>query len=717
VPYQDTLSGEWRTILEKYDPDFVVDMAEMSEDDKAWLQTMDWPTREWKRPFKDFSLEGVTIYSVLYDLVKDPKPENWGILMPRSIPGHYFLPLLMRYGRIDESNINAMLNDHMVHPLIRVSEFLNTLVFDFPETSIDFLFDDPTGPANNPISKNLWSPLRLTQLELPGPGHSKRFLDTDHPEFETEERRTARFILVTGAANSIQDGCLFWAIRAVRGFTDNPFPLWLPLDVLKSEKGLAKLVAKATQRTNRRVGYSDDLYVLSSTATSAEIESVLGNTVPYHFVDSNFADFVNGKDWQRGFQETFEIHFEQGKAHIPRAQVPFSKLFSNVDRMAQELEIPEVVLPRAYRSLGRNFWRVTNNGVSLLFWPRSTEAFSSLEVPSAWNAFEVALKQLGLLCEPSDKGRLGVGLLELVGSLQAFGVLASSKIFGVLAKMSEGEGRQYFRRALARIDDHLTEAQRNEFSSIENPASGSRTSFGFSDFVNALGRESAQKVLDWLVRRRIVFRGADLTCANCQLKRWYIIDDIGTEIRCQGCQQVSDAPLGAGQTAWRYRLNELFARSFDQGVLVHLLLAYHRSVEHQEKSFWDRPGAFAFYPGIVIKNSNGVLLGELDYVEIQSGKLMTGECKVSQVRFDSQERQKLKRISRSLGSSEQIFATLDSLSEETAQSIASDFATCVVYDSHRLMDRLPWQGEQLTPEEYLRAQTSGAQIQPEVLRP
>ena len=118
---------------------------------------------------------------------------------------------------------------------------------------------------------------------------------------------------MTGLANSVTDLCIYWAIRAVRSpDMTNPFPAWVPLDALRDSATWQLLKSGFDAPANQRLISRKHLYVLSSSCGRSEVEDALKDFGDYEFLDSNFADFINGKDWIRGFREEHVVHSSMG---------------------------------------------------------------------------------------------------------------------------------------------------------------------------------------------------------------------------------------------------------------------------------------------------------------------------------------------------------------------------------------------------------------------
>lgn len=123
-----------------------------------------------------------------------------------------------------------------------------------------------------------------------------------------------------------------------------------------------------------------------------------------------------------------------------------------------------------------------------------------------------------------------------------------------------------------------------------------------------------------------------LICPKCQLTKWYELDNINKTWRCDGCLNDQAIPLELNYVNWKYRINELYARGHDQGVITHLLSIY---AFHPPFTFGDTC-ILGYYPGVKItatsaevKQQTTIEQMELDLISIRDGRLIIGECKDS----------------------------------------------------------------------------------------
>jgi hypothetical protein len=206
---------------------------------------------------------------------------------------------------------------------------------------------------------------------------------------------------------------------------------------------------------------------------------------------------------------------------------------------------------------------------------------------------------------PTEKAAAALGQLELIGGTGNLKVLASSKVRELLRVLSRRRGEK-------------------------RPFLAERKTLKFEHFRTRWGREAARDVLLWLVKRRVVFRGAKLKCPRCRLSGWYAIDRVDEVWRCNGCQEDLPIPLEPDKTEWHYRISELYAHGHNQGTLTPLL-----TLHTMAEAWGGRPRGenLGFYPGVEIKAKKGARVPypkkEIDLVALRGRDLVLTECKES----------------------------------------------------------------------------------------
>lgn len=324
--------------------------------------------------------------------------------------------------------------------------------------------------------------------------------------------------------------------------------------------------------------------------------------------------------------EKLPAHFDHGRASIqpPRPEELKKNLAPEVDYMAYEVSVDGMWLPQGEvvaRNLG---WpdfhsrdNVSKRG-NLRYVKQFNKRFSEtdlleLRTPERWTLLRSVFEERGYDVAPTAKSRTARGQLALLGGVENLKIAASSKVHNLLKELSRGRGE----------DREYVYGRRTE---------------PLSRFVSAWGGEVGRDLLRWAIESRLLFRGADIKCPQCELSRWYEVDRIGETWRCDGCKEEMPIPLHLQVTSWRYRINELYAHGLDQGTLTPLLTLYAMHVAWGTSSIH---GDLGFYPCVELRAKDGVDVPfehkEIDLVAMRGGNLILAECKESALPFSEPE--------------------------------------------------------------------------------
>jgi hypothetical protein len=223
------------------------------------------------------------LYSVLGAVAEDLRPpESTSFVIvpedPRGIRG--YLPLLARYGTLNEEELKHVLESrapsyeyHLdLTKLVRIERV-------HPQRGSPHLFaGDLRGWVQEEQLEHVLTLQYLTLRGLRITGETRSEKDRGLRDVEDEYYAP---VVVTGSAyDSVEDFALYWNLRADHFFA-RPFPLWLPLDNLQDEYGLAD-VERALELANEdyvvpRVRMRDVRIVSASTGT-AELKERLRET-------------------------------------------------------------------------------------------------------------------------------------------------------------------------------------------------------------------------------------------------------------------------------------------------------------------------------------------------------------------------------------------------------------------------------------------------------
>lgn len=372
---------------------------------------------------------------------------------------------------------------------------------------------------------------------------------------------------------------------------------------------------------------------------------------------------------------------------LPRPDA-FDDFVPTLDRAVYEVGVDGVWLPKSKTLLRHGIYghmanRITSRGtLEYLLYGASRSSNSKLlniNLPDGWTILSSMLKDRGYESRPSAKSETALGQVSLLGGFPNLAITASSNVHHLLKDLSQRAAEE--RGFLAE-----------------------RKTLDYNSFVRHSGNEVAPSLLRWMIARRVLFRGTDISCPKCRLKRWYEVDRVGHSWRCDGCQEEQPVPLNLSSTGWKYRINELYASGYDQGTVTPLLVL-HRM--HQIWGSSSSRSGLAFYPGIEYEAKPGastpVERGEIDLVALREGHLILVECKESgEPLAESNEAEKLSKQLRDLV----LFAE-----HLKASRIVVATATSFPEDKEPLLDLVPsawvervewWDGDELLdPYPYL----------------
>lgn len=727
VPYvkERGITADWLRILDKSDPDNIVDAAGISERTAKRFQDRGQHIHRWDDPLKKPFVVGALQYSALlardYPGSRGTSPTT--ILVTPQLPAAdpLFYPALARYGQVNEGGVEETLRNHGLIPTTRYAQLVRVETVDLRESQRGAVLgeaDLPIDPSRGVPGAGLRQILSVAASTLLGPlpvhGPSYTFGEplAERPQFE--EAYVAQ-VVVTGEANAVEDLCLFWNLRGERLWArGEPFPIWVPLPLLAKEEGkeLIRIAAARWSAQGGRElgpGRSRGIHVVSASASKADISRALGSDIQISSIATrDLHRYFSGQCWV-GWEEEKEAVFREGAARVPYEPPQFLRLFARYDRIVHEFCARGVNIPQTH-SLSRRWLsmlRVSKDGLAGFYHASRPPQLAHMGLPDGWTLMEATFKDAGFEIATSDKGRLALGLIQLLGGLDGLAALASSQIYDILSRMSEITGRQAFQARLRELDtkregvEELIRLVESGLAQEEQP----RRHVGFGELRKALG-QYVQPAVRWLIDRRLIFRGAQLQCSVCQLTKWYPIARLGEEFTCDGCQRTTPIPLDLASTQWNYRVNELYAKAHDQGVIPHLLTTYASWDPYTSES---QPQTLGFHPGLVAKapddkvaKVSGFREMEIDFVELVGGKLIIGECRRDGGHFSDRDAERYASLGRALGCSRLVFSTLTDFSKSELVIALARRKFRGVVDTFTRRDLLDVRrGDRLEPEEYL----------------
>ena len=169
----------------------------------------------------------------------------------------------------------------------------------------------------------------------------------------------------------------------------------------------------------------------------------------------------------------------------------------------------------------------------------------------------------------------------------------------------------------------------------------------------------AQRDFEWLLGARILLQGVTLKCPVCGIPQWRIVDDLGTEVRCEGC--TADFPLPPEPT-WTFRVSSLVESALVRDGVLPLL---HATADLADGA---RELALVVAPQELREVYDGPIVTDLDIIVIRDGRFIIGEVKSNPSAFDDKVIQTLADVAQSIQPDELILAAPGS---EWPQSVES----------------------------------------------
>lgn len=179
---------------------------------------------------------------------------------------------------------------------------------------------------------------------------------------------------------------------------------------------------------------------------------------------------------------------------------------------------------------------------------------------------------------------------------------------------------------------------RKEIKGVLNQLRSQESSDGFRKKlwkVHGLNEE-----LESLVNAKVMLQGAEVRCPHCFTTEWRVVDDLSSEMRCNGCLFRFPMPL---TPEWSFRLNDLVRNALKkQGTLAVLHALYELKGRLSNNPLLFMPCQDIF------EHDQTEPFTDLDIVAIRNCRVIIGEVKSSPGGFGSSDFDKLKQVAEDL---------------------------------------------------------------------
>ncbi len=650
----------WSAMLEKHDPDVILDLV--GADEEFLNEQRDQQSRHvdrWERPTETMEIVGAVVYAALRRW-KRMRSSGTGRVAFNLHPlaGHPLaLPLAFRFGHFHQRGMDPNMVIERSYSSAAIDDFIDLRAVDprslgevecrriATESPLDLygLADPP--PAG---LTDFFALPGLTSIGLPTREPSYVFGGTPSPEREQHDEAYYSRLVVVGFPDSIEELCLAWNPRAQRPGLQF-FPLWISPEWLTDQDVMQSIYWGLRWEI---AGLSEDrqtppLQLLSATLSQDELTAIapdLGVPVATHDRATLDRFFVSGL--HVGIDHVSVASFHRGRADVAVPDYSLLGDWQYPERIGWTAEIAGYASPRLARQsipwTSPTPTRSAADGIAGIINVPHVEPGElwSFSTASGWDVVAAVADDAGYRARIDDKGQRAIAVMRLLGGEPGLRLLASSRVYRLIEAMSETDARQAAQRAARRALERLTidnladqqvdvivEAVRAD---VTEGAQFDRQHLDWGQIKIALGgrdvsTELCNRVIEWLVERRVLFQGYRFNCENCGLARWHSMNRLSDTQVCEGCGHSTAKPGSTNNLAWRYRLNETIAKAVDQGQIPHLL-AVNRMLAWRQDS---RAPLFGLLPGVVLSphDSSGPEAIEVDLFAIKGRRIIIGECK------------------------------------------------------------------------------------------
>jgi len=530
------------------------------------------------------------------------------------------------------------------------------------------------------------------------------------------ERRFFETCIVVDKPDNLAAISLFWNLRAI--YHTQPYIFFLPSHFLESKKAeteqfLWSIRGVARERfvrilscslSPRFIGdilerlFSDDVRCDEFSKDQYRVEKN-ENRVVLDLTTARPSDLFDYAHMYYGESDSTPVSFNEKGGYLPYPQPKLGACDPEAYHVV-DFDIPFFKPIRSktlkwYLGFG-DAQRLSRAGVSVLLGGYASQIEDHLYLRLIDNAEGIgsSASDRGLLASASDKGKMATQFLNMMESIHETRFLTGSNVIAFL--------RRY---------DGPHSARKSKSHKI-----GDSSPLNYDDLSRSLMSQYADQLfvrsfVGWMLRRRLLTAGIVVRCGHCYNRQFVLIDQIRHQLRCPGCRSLLEIPLDDYRhLTLHYVLNTLLVSAIHQGFLAHLLAAYFLIMNnHGGRSY--RNLTF-FYPGVKV-SKEGKSLGELDFVLMFDGEIITGECKLGG-ELTSDEVAKTITLSKRIGADVVTFCTTDKFSNRSIREISKvgrkKRITTAVIDGRYLADqsaeRWMWKerahrGERVPPDSKL----------------
>ena len=632
--FNNRIDKSFKHILEIYDPDYIISFDKVNTELKKELNKVSTPLKiieNFKNKQQFYFLKD--IYSLIDSSKKIKKVSK---IKNESIPDSFKIFF------------------DIIYPFNETKKILSSLRIEVNEVEKN-IFEYLT---NNSF-KNVFSPLISSQPFWTSKSQFKSdSIKKIRNQFLKKDENMADLLLslilgdsiniVLGDSSQVEDLSLYWNLRIL--YRDENL-IWFPKSEVKN-KELVNSFLKSSDIISKDKGSINDwqnLSIFSYSSTETEInqfKKILENSCK-SLIKNKFSIIINDHETisYHGIKFSlkeymYDIFFENGRGHI----IPWHPDFlegRNLNSLVTNISLHKLQLPKIKALLplviddppfiNKNIEsRLSSTGIRKIL----DNNMIYLKEPDSFEVIKNILKESDIDISISDKGYIANKLITLLGGLENCIILDDEEVINLIRNMVAKKDKQSLVKNLDEIKKYF--------------------------------KKNSEQQIEKLLKKKILFRGYNLKCKDCNSIDWISIDNLSEDICCSGCLNKLVLPLNPEM---KYKLNSLVVYSFMQGALTHV-----KSLLSIKKFNF----SLNFYiPGIMMK---APLNRELDLIIVDDEGLSIGECKNNATELKSQEYDSIKHIAEKINAKKVFFG---SLFNEFSKSIKSKKDERVIFIDKR----------------------------------
>jgi len=704
IPYDISvgLSEEWWRLLTAYDPDTVISCVELdgaTEEQLLDMTAKKYPRAkqerkdhilQWRNPAPNGeAIRGQSLYSALLGVGAYDKRESFPKALVPDVPADNPLQLYIkaRYGCLNENWASSILSKGGFRYDLTLDDLIPLQRVKLGDNFLDFVIGDEPPKYGNPLPL-----LDYTLIDLTEQGEGRELREYS----DTSIVHDVQDLLIVSEGISVEDLCWFWNLRAQRYLPYNKLPLWLPREVVEAR------TSDISRLFPQREGSLAGAFILSKTISTGELQDLARELGTGIEVATSDLDRFYARQFFLGIRDQQEVFFHEGRVRIPSPQADVVKHCRHPQYYYVDIDLPEYKLPRlnvlSWGTWITAYYRVSRTGLSFLRWGDVIDRYIELTAPTPWEMIETFAEIAGYIAELSDKGGIAERLIQLAGGVSRLWLLSGRTVYELFDQLAELRQAKEFKARLRDIFRDLSVASSDDrVGQIMQAIASDRhdralQTFGQMKNTLKFNTNTARGFVDWLIQQSLVFRGAELQCPVCRTKQWLYIDNFSSRMRCTGCQQAVNIPLDVNVVQWQYRLNTLYARAHELGVIPHLLTLSYAV----EQSNFASSRIIGWFPGIKLQAREGIETTvpemEIDVAWIEDGDLVIGECKTNGRELSASEIAKYLSIAELMKCKRVVFSALDDFEDldAEAQSVIDNAIVSVEFlTGGQLFDQYP----------------------------